>query len=277
MNIKKIAKNRVTFFLIMWISANYAQVGNVGGKTNSAIKKTNRDKIEAIEKACQIIIDGKSENNSSSSMSIAETSISSSDMNMLNVLGDITAQLQNHENLKEGKQLDTIQKFSNVYSKDKYAALILHNKEFIKRVELLSETLHKKGEGFEAALKTSKLEDPNIVLKKMAQVFHVMGSRLDSSIVDFRKTLPYLDEMYSKLLAVENETKLTANSQSNISESSNEQAELLKKMTSSIELTKNLNGVVLHLASIKKCIAVVSKTQEDLAFLAKVGRSLKEN
>lgn len=269
MRIKEITKNGFAFFLMLWISVNYAQERKAGEQTNSAVvKKTSQEKIAAIEKAYQAIIDKKDENYSADSLSTAEGTISSSDLNSLQVLGDINSILQ------AKTQFDTIQQLHTIYSKDKYAGLILRNNEFIKKASSLSAMLHKKADGFDVALNLNKQEELRIVLKKMGETFHIMGARLDSSIMDFKQTLPYLDEVYSQILAIENEAAVTAKSPSPTSERSNEQLALFKKFTSSIALAKSLNGVVLHLGSIKKCIAAVSKTQDDLAFLAQVSRSL---
>jgi hypothetical protein len=269
MRIKEITKNGFAFLLMLWISASYTQERKAGEQTNSAaVKKTSQERIAAIEKACQAIIDEKAGNYSAGSLSAAGGTISSSDLNSLQVLGDISSILQ-------GKtQYDTIQQLQTIYSKDKYAGLILRNKEFIKKASSLSAMLHKKADGFDAALSLNKQEELGIVLKKMGEAFHIMGARLDSSIMDFKQTLPYLDETYSQIAAIENEAGVTAKSPSPASESRNEQVVLFKKFTSSIALMKSLNGVVLHLVSIKKCIAAVSKTQDDLDFLAQVSRSL---
>lgn len=275
MRIKEITKNGFAFFLMLWISVNYAQERKAGEQTNTAaVKKTSQEKIAAIEKACQAIIDEKDESSSANSLSVAEGAISSSDLNSLQVLADITSVLQHPAVVPAKTQFDTIQQLHTIYSKDKYAGLILRSNEFIKKASSLSAMLHKKADGFDAALSLNKQEELRIVLKKMGEVFHIMGARLDSSIMDFKQTLPYLDEVYSQILAIENEAAVTTKSPSPTSERSNEQLALFKKFTSSIALAKSLNGVVLHLASIKKCIAVVSKTQDDLAFLAQASRSL---
>lgn len=275
MRIKEITKNSFAFFLILWISTSYAQQPKVGQQTNSAVvKKTSKERMAAIEKACQVIIDQKQENDATDSLAVAERSISSSDLNTLQVLGDLTAIIQRPATAQAKTQLDTIQQLQTIYSKEKYAGLIARNNEFIKKASLLSATLHQKADGFDAALSQNKQEELRIVLKKMGEAFHIMGARLDSSIMDFKQTLPYLDQVYSQLVAIENEAAVSASSPSNTSESSNEQLVLFKKFSSSIALIKSLNGVVLHLVSIKKCIAVVSKTQDDLAFLAQASRSL---
>lgn len=275
MRIKEITKNGFAFFLMLWISVNYAQERKAGEQTNSAaVKKTSQERIAAIEKACQVIIDEKDENYSAGSLSVAEGGISSSDLNTLQVLGDLTAIIQHPATSQAKTQLDTIQQLNTIYSKDKYAGLIARNNEFIKKASLLSATLHQKADGFDAALNQNKQEELRIVLKKMGEAFHIMGARLDSSIMDFKQTLPYLDEVYSQLVAIENEAAVTTTSSSNASQRSNEQLALFKKFSSSIALIKSLNGVVLHLVSIKECIAVVSKTQDDLAFLAQASRSL---
>ena len=269
MRLKEITKYGFAFLLLLWISVSYAQERKAGEQTNSAtVKKTSKERITAIEKACQAIIDEKDGNHSASNLSATTGAISSSDLNSLQVLGDISSILQ------AKTQYDTIQQLQTIYSKDKYAGLILRNNEFIKKASSLSAMLHKKADGFDTALSQNKHEELRPVLKKMGEAFHIMGARLDSSIMDFKQTLPYLDEVYSQLLAIENEAAVTVKSSSLTSERHNEQLVLFKKFSSSIALMKSLNGVVLHLVSIKKCIAAVSKTQDDLAFLAQVSRSL---
>lgn len=267
MRIQQITKNGFAFFLMLWISCNYAQELKAGESTNSVVKKSSQEKIAAITKACQAIID---KNYSADSLSVTEGSIASSELNSLQVLGDITAVIQHSATTQAQTQFDTIQQLHSVYSKDKYAKLILRNNEFIKKASLLSATLHQKADGFDTALSLNQHKELHIVLKKMSEAFHIMGARLDSSIVDFKQTLPYLDETYSQILAIENETAVMAKDASVTSESGT----LFKKFSSSLALTKSLNGVLLHLVSVKKCMTVVSQTQDDLAFLSKVSRSL---
>ncbi|HSD08059.1 hypothetical protein [Flavobacterium sp.] len=257
MRIKKIATNGITFFLMMWISANYAQKSNTEKKANIATKK---EKFLAIEKACQTIIDEKYNNNIVANLSNTDNSISTSDVNLLEVLGDISSELQNNINTKTEiteykNQLNKAQTFNDVYPNEKYEALIAHGNDFIKKAELLSQTLHKKGNDLEVALKMNKLVEENGLIKKMGLAFHAMGFRLDSAIMDVRKTQPYLVEAYTKLNAIGDELTATEN------------------LESSIVATKSLYGIILYLSAIKNCNATLSKIQDDLAFLAKIART----
>lgn len=257
MNMIKIAKKGLIFFLGIWISTSYAQVSNSGKKTNTTADK---EKLLAIEKACQKIINEKEKNHFSNNSS---DSLSSSDINLIKVFGNISSELQNDKNTKQEtndskNQLNAAQTFNDIYPKEKYEALIAHGDNLIKKTEFLSQTLHKKGDELEATFKMQKSDEQNKVIKKMGEAFHVMGFRLDSVIMDLRKTQPYIVEAYTNAMAIGDEATPTEN------------------LKSSLNVTKSLYGIVLYLSAIKNCNATVSKIQDDLAFLGNVSRAKKQ-
>lgn len=250
----KIGKKGVIFFLGIWISSSYAQVSDSGKKTNTTAHK---EKLLAIEKACQKIINEKAENRFSNNSS---DSLSSSDINLIKVFGDISSELQNNINTKQEtteskNQLNTVQTFNDIYPKEKYETLIAHGNNLIKKTEFLSQTLHKKGEELEATFKMKKSDEQNEVIKKMGQAFHVMGFRLDYVIRDLRKTQPYIVDAYSNAMAIGDE------------------ATPIENLKSSFDVTKSLYGIMLYLSAIKNCNATVSKIQDYLALLGNVSRA----
>lgn len=253
----KIAKKGLIFFLGIWISTSYAQVSNSGKKTNTTADK---EKLLAIEKACQKIINEKEKNHFSNNSS---DSLSSSDINLIKVFGNISSELQNDKNTKQEtneskNQLNAAQTFNDIYPKEKYETLIAHGNNLIKKTEFLSQTLHKKGDELEATFKMQKSDEQNKVIQKMGKAFHVMGFRLDSVIMDLRKTQPYIVEAYTNAMAIGDEATPTEN------------------LKSSLNVTKSLYGIVLYLSAIKNCNATVSKIQDDLAFLSNVSRTKKQ-
>jgi aspartate ammonia-lyase len=253
----KIAKKGLIFFLGIWISTSYAQVSNSGKKTNTTADK---EKLLAIEKACQKIINEKEKNHFSNNSS---DSLSSSDINLIKVFGNISSELQNDKNTKQEtneskNQLNAVQTFNDIYPKEKYEALIAHGNNLIKKTEFLSQTLHKKGDELEATFKMQKSDEQNKVIQKMGEAFHVMGFRIDSVIMDLRKTQPYIVEAYTNAMAIGDEATPTEN------------------LKSSLNVTKSLYGIVLYLSAIKNCNATVSKIQDDLAFLSNVSRTKKQ-
>lgn len=280
MRIKKIAKNGFAFFLVIWISATYAQKNNVEKRTNTTSEKTNKDKLAAIEKVCQTIIDEKDDNHFIDNSSDADTSISSSDINLLKVFGDISSELQNGEsnklqNTENKNQFNTVQTIDTFYSKEKFETLIAHSNSFIRKMEFLSQTLHKKADEFESILKMNKFQEQKMVFTKLGQAFLTMAGRLDYSIKDLQKTQPFIVETYTKMTAISNEMTANSNNQLKGRNDDSTQLELAKNLVPTIEATKSLYGVALYLAAIKKCNTTVSKIQEDLVSIAKASGSSK--
>lgn len=254
MNMLKIAKKGLIFFLGIWISTSYAQVGNSGKKTNTTADK---EQLLAIEKACQKIINEKEENHFSNNSS---DSLSASDINLIKVFRDISSELQNNKNTKQEtteskNQLNAVQTFNDIYPKEKYETLISHGNNLIEKTEFLSQTLHKKGDELEATFKMKKSDEEYIVIKKKGQAFHVMGFRLDSVIMDLRKTQPNIVEAYTNAMAI------------------GDKATSIENLKSSLDVTKSLYGIILYLSAIKNCNTTVSKIQDNLALLGNVSRA----
>lgn len=265
MKIKKSLPNGLVFLLMLWISV-------CGAQGTNAVKMTSKEKLAAVEKACQGIIEDKEYTAVSSSN--PDSVSSSAAMNFGSVLTDVSTALREDKSTANTIPADSVPSLNSFYSKEKFATLTAHSTAFIKKTQLLSQTLHNKADGLEAALKATPAEEGRAVYQKMGQALRVMGSRLDVSILELQKTMPYLNETYTQLLAVENELKAEA-STSNAAADKDVPAALSKKMASSAAIGKNLYGVLQYLAAIKNCQTVVSKIQEDLAVLAKAVRSQK--
>jgi aspartate ammonia-lyase len=258
MRLKLVGKKELTYILFLCITVNYAQNGTTEKNKTTQTTKSKLETLAAIEKVCQTIIDDNYANPNSTSL----TQSTSTDKNLLDVFSDISVELQKNknsttENLGSETKVNSEPSFNEVYPKEKYEALIAHGNVFVKNSELLSQSLQKKATEFDAAAKANNIEEVKNIYTKMGLAFHVMGTKLDSAILELRRTQPSIVETYTKMTAVSNET------------------DALKKVETTVDATSSMVGILYYLSAIKNCNTVVSKIQEHLAQLSKVSGTQK--
>lgn len=262
MRLKLVGKKELTYILFLCITMNYAQNGTFKKNKNTPSTKSKLETLASIEKVCQTIIDDYYVNPNSITLTESNISGTSTDKNLLEVFNDISVELQKNknsttENLGSEAKVNSEPSFNEVYPKEKYEALIAHGTAFVKKSELLSQSLQKKATEFDAAAKANNIEEVKNIYTKMGLAFHVMGTNLNSAILELRRTQPSIVETYTKMMAVGNET------------------DTLKKVETTVDATSSMVGILYYLSAIKNCNTVISKIQEHLAQLSKVSGTQK--
>jgi aspartate ammonia-lyase len=262
MTIKIIYKTQLICVLLLCITMSYGQNGTIEKKKTTPTVKSKLEKLAVIEKVCQTIIDYNYFNPNNTTLTESYPSNTSTDKNLLDVFSDISTELQKNKNntsesLVSGTKVNSEPSFDEMYPKEKYETLIAHGAAFVKKTELLSQSLQKKATEFDTAAKANNIEEIKRVYTKMGLAFHTMSAKLDSGILDLKKTQPSIIETYTKMMAVSNET------------------DALKKVATTFDATSSMIGILYYLSAIKNCNTVVSKIQEHLAQLSKASAAQK--
>ncbi|KRD09158.1 hypothetical protein ASE21_15045 [Flavobacterium sp. Root901] len=262
MRLKLVGKKKLTYILFLFITVNYAQNGTFKKNKTTPSIKTKLETLASIEKVCQTIIDDYYVNPSSITLTESNISGTSTDKNLLEVFNDISVEFKKNKNsttesTRTETKVSNAMSFNEVYPKEKYDALIAHGAAFVKKSELLSQSLQKKGTEFDTAAKANNIEEVKKAYTKMGLAFNVMCTKLDSAILELRRTQPYIVETYTKMTAVSNET------------------DTLKKVETTVDATSSMVGILYYLSAIKNCNTVVSKIQEHLAQLSKASATQK--
>lgn len=255
MRIKTIGKKELACILLLCINMNYAQNVTVEKQKTTQTAKSKQEILAEIEKTCQTIIENSFFNPNNNTLTKINPNRTTTDKNLLDVFSDISVELQKSKNnatesTSTETKVNSEPSFNDVYPKEKYETLIAHGAAFVKKSELLSQSLQKKATEFESAAKANNIEEVKRVYTKMGLAFHTMGTKLDSAILDVRRTQPYIVETYTKMTAVSNET------------------DALKKTETTVDATNSMIGILYYLSAIKNCNTVVSKIQEHLAQLS---------
>jgi aspartate ammonia-lyase len=262
MRIKTIGKKELIYILLFCITMSYSQNGAIEKKKTPSTVKSKLEKLAAIEKVCQTIIDDNYVNPNNTTLTESNPSSTSTNKNLLDVFSDISVELQKSknsttENLGSETNVNSEPSFDEMYPKEKYETLIAHGAAFVKKTELLSQTLQKKATEFDTAAKANNIEEVKRVYTKMGLAFYTMGAKLDSTILDLKKTQPSIIETYTKMMAVGNET------------------DALKKVATTFDATNSMIGILYYLSAIKNCNTLVSKIQEHLTQLSKASAAQK--
>jgi aspartate ammonia-lyase len=262
MKIKTIDKKELTCILLLCITMNYAQNVTVEKQKTTQTAKSKQEILAEIEKTCQTIIEDNYFNPNNNTLTEINPNRTTTDKNLFDVLSDISVELQKSKNnANESTSTETKENnapsFNEVYPKEKYDALIAHGTAFVKKSEFLSQSLHKKATEFDAAAKANNIEEVKRAYTKMGLAFNAMGSKLDSAILDLRRTQPYIVETYTKMMTVSNGT------------------DAHKKIETTVDATKSMFGIVYYLEAIKNCNDVVTTIQDYLAQLSKVSGTSK--
>jgi aspartate ammonia-lyase len=125
---------------------------------NEVGKRLSDEKLIAIEKACQAVIDGKY--NDQFLVDLYQGGAgTSANMNANEVLANIALELSGHKKgeyqfIEPHDDLNMGQSTNDTYPTTIHIALILHNGKVIKEAEELSLAFHKKGDELNSILKT---------------------------------------------------------------------------------------------------------------------------
>jgi aspartate ammonia-lyase len=153
----------------------YAIVKLAAARANTEVGRMKKDRMDAIEKACQDVMDGKYHDQFLTDLYQGGAG-TSANMNANEVLANIALEkmgkkkgeyqfIEPHDDLNMG------QSTNDVYPTAIHIALVLHNDKVIKEAELLAQAFHKKGEEFKSIVKMGRTEGQDAVPMTVGQSF----------------------------------------------------------------------------------------------------------
>jgi aspartate ammonia-lyase len=251
----------------------YAIVKLAAARANTETGRMKKEKLDAIEKACQAIMDGKYHDQFLTDMYQGGAG-TSANMNANEVIANVALEMMGkkkgeYQFIEPHDDLNMGQSTNDVYPTAIHIALLLHNDKVIKEVELLSQAFHKKGEEFKNIVKMGRTEGQDAVPMTVGQEFHAFGAQLDGAIDALRKSEHYLCEVNMGATAIG--TGLTATPGYDVKCV----AQLAKITGKPIVLAKDLIGAtssmqafVMYSSALKNLAITLSKISSDLIFLA---------
>ena len=251
----------------------YAMVKLAAARANTEVGRMKKEKMDAIEKACQAVIDGKYHDQFLTDLYQGGAG-TSANMNANEVLANIALEMMGkkkgeYQFIEPHDDLNMGQSTNDVYPTAIHVALLLHNDKVIKEAELLAQAFHKKGEQFKNLVKMGRTEGQDAVPMTVGQEFHAFGGQIDAAIEALHKSEAYLYEENMGATAIG--TGLTASPGY-----AEKCAVQLAKITGKpmvlakdlIAATSSMQAFVMYSSALKNFAVTLSKISSDLIFLA---------
>jgi aspartate ammonia-lyase len=251
----------------------YAMVKLAAARANTETGRMKKEKLDAIEKACQAVMDGKYHDQFIVDMYQGGAG-TSANMNANEVLANIALEMSGHKKgeyqyIEPHDDLNMGQSTNDVYPTAIKVALLLHNDKLIKEAQALSASFHKKGDEFNKLLKMGRTEGQDAVPMTLGQEFHAFGNQLDAEIVALQKSESFLCEQNMGATAIG--TGITA-TPGYAEKCAVQLAKITgKPMVMSKDLiaaTSSQQGFVIYSSALKSYAIALSKISSDLIFLA---------
>lgn len=251
----------------------YAMVKLAAARANHDVGRLPKEKLVAIEKACQAVIDGQYHEWFLVDLFQGGAG-TSANMNANEVLANIALEMMGHKKgeyqyIEPHDDLNMGQSTNDVYPTAIHVALLLHNDKLINELQLLSDALHKKGDEFNDLLKMGRTEGQDAVPMTLGQEFHAFGYQLDAEIKGLRYCEAYLYEENMGATAIG--TGITA-TPGYAERCAIHLAEITgKPMVLHPELiaaTSSMQGFVMYSSAVKSLAVALSKISSDLIILA---------
>ncbi len=251
----------------------YAMVKLAAARANTEVGRMKKERMDAIEKACQAVIDGKYHDQFLTDMYQGGAG-TSANMNANEVLANIALEMMGHKKgeyqfIEPHDDLNMGQSTNDVYPTTIHVALLLHNEKVIKEAQLLADAFHKKGEEFKGFVKMGRTEGQDAVPMTVGQEFHGFANQVESAIEALHKSEAYLYEENMGATAIG--TGLTASPGY-----AEKCAAQLVKITGKpmvlakdlVAATSSMQAFVMYSAALKNLAVTLSKISSDLIFLA---------
>lgn len=251
----------------------FAIVKLAAARANAENGRLKKERLEAIEKACLAVMDGKYHDQFIVDMYQGGAG-TSANMNANEVLANIALELSGHKKgeyqyIEPHDDLNMGQSTNDAYPTAIKIALILHNDKLVKEAEALSQAFHKKGEEFKNIVKMGRTEGQDAVPMTVGQEFHAFGNQLDAEVAALKKTEAFLCEQNMGATAIG--TGITASPGY-----AEKVAVHLAKITGKpfvmskdlIAATSSQQGFVIYSSALKSLAVALSKISSDLIFLA---------
>src|SRR6187401_1155086 len=164
----------------------YAMVKLAAARANTEVGRMKKDRMDAIEKACQAVIDGKYHDQFLTDMFQGGAG-TSANMNANEVLANIALEMGGHKKgeytiIEPHDDLNMGQSTNDVYPTTIHVALLLHNDKVVREAKALAAAFHKKGDEYSKILKMGRTEGQDAVPMTVGQEFHGFGYQLDGAI-----------------------------------------------------------------------------------------------
>jgi aspartate ammonia-lyase len=251
----------------------YAMVKLAAARANTDVGRMSKEKLAAIEKACQAVIDGKYHDQFLTDLYQGGAG-TSANMNANEVLANIALEMSgkkkgDYHAIEPHDDLNMGQSTNDVYPTTIHVALVLHNDKMIKELKALSAAFHSKGDQYSKVLKMGRTEGQDAVPMTVGQEFHGFGGQLDAAIDALVKSESYLYEINMGATAIG--TGITA-SPGYAEKCAAHLAKITgKPMTLAHDLiaaTSSMQAFVMYSGAIKNLAVTLSKISSDLIFLA---------
>ncbi len=251
----------------------YAMVKLAAARANFDVGRMKKDRLDAIEKACQAVMDGQFHDQFLVDLYQGGAG-TSANMNANEVLANIGLELSGHKKgeyqyLEPHDDLNMGQSTNDVYPTAIKVALLLHNDKLITEAHSLSASFHKKGEEFKDILKMGRTEGQDAVPMTLGQEFHAFGNQLDAEIIALRKVESFLCEQNMGATAIG--TGITATPgyaekvAIHLAQITGKPIVMSKDL---IAATSSQQGFVVYSSALKSLAITLSKISSDLIFLA---------
>ncbi len=251
----------------------YAMVKMAAARANFEVGRMKKDRLDAIEKACQAVMDGKYHDQFLTDLYQGGAG-TSANMNANEVLANIGLEMMGHKKgeyqfLEPHDDLNMGQSTNDVYPTAIHVALLLHNDKVIQQADSLAKSFHKKGDEFNNLLKMGRTEGQDAVPMTLGQEFHAFGAQLDDAIEALRNSETYLCSVNMGATAIG--TGITATPGYDV-----KCAAQLAKITGKpivtakdlIGATSSMQAFVLFSSAYKNLAVTLSKISSDLIILA---------
>ena len=251
----------------------YAMVKLAAARANTEVGRMKKEKMDAIEKACQAIIDGKYHDQFLTDLYQGGAG-TSANMNANEVIANVALEMMGkkkgeYQFIEPHDDLNMGQSTNDVYPTAIHVALLLHNDKVVKEAQALSAAFHKKGEEFKSLVKMGRTEGQDAVPMTLGQEFHAFGGQIDAAIEALRHSEEYLYEENMGATAIG--TGLTA-SPGYAEKCAVQLAKItgkpMKMAKDLIAATSSMQAFVMFSAAYKNLAVTLSKISSDLIFLA---------
>jgi len=251
----------------------YAMVKLAAARANTDVGRMKKEKLAAIEKACQAVIDGKYHEQFLTDLYQGGAG-TSANMNANEVLANIALEMSGNKKgdyhvIEPHDDLNMGQSTNDVYPTTIHVALLLHNDKLVNEIKSLAQAFHKKGDEFKSLLKMGRTEGQDAVPMTLGQEFHGFANQLESAIDVLRKLEAFLYEENMGATAIG--TGLTATPgyaekvAVHLAQITGKPMVLAKDL---IAATSSMQAFVMYSSALKNLAITLSKISSDLIFLA---------
>jgi aspartate ammonia-lyase len=251
----------------------FAMVKLAAARANFEVGRMKKDRLDAIEKACKAVIDGKYHDQFLTDLYQGGAG-TSANMNANEVLANIGLELTGHKKgeykyLEPHDDLNMGQSTNDVYPTAIHVAILLHNDKVVKEAKALATAFHKKGDQYNTILKMGRTEGQDAVPMTVGQEFHAFGYQLDAAIEAMVNSEAYLYDENMGATAIG--TGITA-SPGYAEKCAVQLAKItgkpMKLSPNLVAATTSMQGFVMYSSAVKNFAVTLSKISSDLIILA---------